>query len=71
VPHLCLLVFYGISLKASPLERKELAGPERFMERLGQPDRANEFEGLSVNEYAEHKGLRLSNPLENAKGERP
>lgn len=33
-----------------------------FMERIGQPDRAEEFERMSTDEYAEHKGLRLSNP---------
>jgi hypothetical protein len=32
------------------------------MERIGQPDRAAEFENMSTDEYAEHKGLRLSNP---------
>jgi hypothetical protein len=33
-----------------------------FMERIGQSDRAEEFDDMSVDEYAEHKGLRLSNP---------
>ena len=33
-----------------------------FMERIGQPDRAAEFESMSVEDYAEHKGLRLTNP---------
>jgi hypothetical protein len=33
-----------------------------FMGRIGQPDRAEEFERMSADEYAEHKGLRLSNP---------
>jgi len=33
-----------------------------FMERIGQPDRAEEFESMSVDDYAEHKGLRLTNP---------
>ena len=32
------------------------------MERIGQPDRADEFNRLSVDDYAEGKGLRLSNP---------
>jgi hypothetical protein len=33
-----------------------------FMERIGQSDHADEFERMSVDDYAEHKGLRLSNP---------
>lgn len=31
-----------------------------FMDRIGQPDRAEEFEQMSVDEYAEHKGFRLN-----------
>jgi hypothetical protein len=34
----------------------------RLMERTGQPDRAGAFRDMSVEEYAEHRGLRLSNP---------
>ena len=33
-----------------------------FMERIGQPERAEEFETMSVDEYAEQKGIRVSNP---------
>jgi ribonuclease E len=33
-----------------------------FMERMGDSDRADEFDSMSVDEYAEGKGLRLSNP---------
>jgi hypothetical protein len=33
-----------------------------FMERIGQSDRAEEFENMTVDDYAEHKGLRLTNP---------
>jgi hypothetical protein len=33
-----------------------------FMERIGEPDRASEFDSMSVDEYAEHKGLTLENP---------
>jgi hypothetical protein len=32
-----------------------------FMNRIGQPDRADEFENMTVDEYADHKGLRLTN----------
>jgi len=34
-----------------------------FMERIGQPARASEFAGMTVDEYAGHKGLRIANPL--------
>jgi hypothetical protein len=33
-----------------------------FMERIAQPDRAEEFDSMSVDDYAEHKGFRLTNP---------
>ena len=42
-------------------ERKKTQAAE-FMDRIGQPDRAEEFEGMSVDEYAEHRGFRLTNP---------
>jgi hypothetical protein len=42
-------------------ERKK-AQAATFMERIGQPDRAEEFEHMSTDEYVEHKGLSLSNP---------
>ncbi len=36
-----------------------------FMDRVGQSDRAEEFDEMTVDEYAEHRGLRLSNPRRN------
>jgi hypothetical protein len=42
-------------------ERKK-AQAEAFLERIGEPDRAQEFSDMSVDAYATHKGLRLSNP---------
>ena len=33
-----------------------------LMERTGQSDRADEFRSMSVEEYADHRGLRLTNP---------
>ena len=45
-------------------ERKK-AQAAAFMERIGEPDRADEFDSMSVDEYAEHKGLRLTNPSRN------
>ena len=32
-----------------------------LMERTGQPDRSQEFRSMSVEQYAEHRGLRLTN----------
>jgi hypothetical protein len=50
-------------------ERAELmkAKAGDFMDRIGQPDRAQAFDSMSVDEYAEHKGLRLSNPTRKKK----
>jgi hypothetical protein len=31
-----------------------------FMERIGEPDRAEEFRNMSRDEYAEHRGLQLT-----------
>ena len=42
-------------------ERKK-AQAAAFMERIGQPDRAEEFRDMSTDEDAEHKGLQLTNP---------
>jgi hypothetical protein len=33
-----------------------------FMERIGDDDRASEFDAMTVDEYAANKGLTLSNP---------
>jgi hypothetical protein len=33
-----------------------------FMGRIGETDRAQEFDSMSVDDYAERRGLRLSNP---------
>jgi hypothetical protein len=33
-----------------------------FMERIGEDDRADEFDDMSVDEYAEHRGLQIANP---------
>jgi hypothetical protein len=41
-------------------ERKK-ARAASFLSRIGQPDRAEEFEGMSTDDYAEHKGYRLAN----------
>jgi hypothetical protein len=42
-------------------ERKKAKAAD-FMERMGQPDRAAEFADMSVDDYAEHKGIHLANP---------
>jgi len=33
-----------------------------LMERIGDSDRADEFDSMSVDEYAEHRGLKIANP---------
>ena len=42
--------------------QRKKAQDVRFMERIGEPDRAEEFDDMTVDEYAEHRGLRLANP---------
>ena len=43
-------------------ERKK-AQAASLMERIGEEDRADEFDSMSVEDYAEHRGLELvSNP---------
>ncbi len=42
-------------------ERKK-AQAAAFMERIGEPDRAEEFNYMSVDDYADHKRLHLTNP---------
>jgi hypothetical protein len=48
-------------LTRAQAERKK-AQAAAFMERIEEPDRADEFDSMSVEEYAEHKGLRIANP---------
>jgi hypothetical protein len=38
-----------------------------FMERIGESDRASEFDDMSVDEYAEHRGLQIANPKPKAR----
>ena len=42
-------------------ERKKTQVAE-FMDRLGEPGRAAEFDEMSVDDYATHRGFRLTNP---------
>ena len=49
------------ALTRDQTERKK-SKAARFMERIGQPDRADEFDQMSVDDYAEGKGRRLANP---------
>jgi len=42
-------------------ERKRLQAAA-FMERIGEPDRAEEFRDMNTNDYAEHRGLQITNP---------
>jgi hypothetical protein len=43
------------------VERKKTQAAA-FMERIGESDRADEFDDMSVDEYAEHRGLQIANP---------
>lgn len=42
-------------------ERKKIQAAA-FMERIGDSDRADDFDEMSVDEYAEHRGLQIANP---------
>jgi|SRR5579864_6529525 len=42
--------------------QRKKAQAAAFLERIGQSDRGQEFADMSVDEYADHKGLRLTNP---------
>jgi hypothetical protein len=50
------------ALNREQAERKK-SQAARFMERIGQPDRADDFDRMSVDDYAEGKGRSLSNPV--------
>ena len=47
-------------------EQKKTRAAE-FMNRIGQPDRADDFDQMSIEEYAEHKGFQLANPEQGPK----
>jgi hypothetical protein len=49
------------SINREQAERKKLQAAE-FMDRIGDPDRADDFDDMSVEEYAGHRGFRLTNP---------
>jgi hypothetical protein len=38
-----------------------------FMERIGESDRADEFDDMSVDDYAEHRGRQIANPTRKAR----
>lgn len=42
-------------------ERKKQQAVE-VLERVGEPDRADDFDAMSVDEYADRRGFRLTNP---------
>jgi hypothetical protein len=39
-----------------------------FTERIGEPDRASDFDDMSVDEYVERRGLQITNPRRRASG---
>jgi len=46
------------SITREQAERKKSQAAE-FMDRIGDPDRADEFDDMSVEEYADHRGASL------------
>jgi hypothetical protein len=59
-------------LMAKPLTRDQAERKKHqaatFMERIGEPDRASEFDDMSVDEYAQHRGFELAaNPSRRAR----
>jgi hypothetical protein len=45
-------------------ERKK-AQAVAFLDRIGEPDQADEFQEMDLEEYAEHKGFQIANPRTN------
>jgi hypothetical protein len=55
------------SVTREQAERKKTQAAA-FMERIGEDDRADEFDEMSVEEYAEHRGFELvANPRRKAR----
>jgi len=54
------------SVTREQAERKKTQAAA-FMERIGEPDRADEFDDMSIDEYAEHRGLQIANPRRKAR----
>ena len=54
------------SVTREQAERKKTQAAA-FMERIGEDDRASDFDDMSVDEYAERRGLQIANPKRNAR----
>ena len=74
-PH-SLIDLPALALSSSRVAKKDVTREQAelkkaqaadFMERIGDSDRASEFDDMSVDEYVEHKGLRLTNPARKRK----
>ena len=63
-----LALTFGVAKEVSreQAESKKQQAAE-FMERLGEPDRAAEFDDMSVDQYADHRCLRITNPRRSQK----
>lgn len=61
LPALILIPMATRSVTREQAERKK-AQAAALMERIGEDDRASEFDDMSVDEYAEHRGLQIANP---------
>jgi hypothetical protein len=57
------------SVTREQAERKK-SQAAAFMERIGDSDRADEFDDMSVDDYAEHRGLQTANPTRKARKQR-
>jgi hypothetical protein len=69
-PHLTarpgpILIPMAKSVTREQAERKK-SQAAAFMERIGESDRADEFDDMCVDEYAEHRGLQIANPTRKA-----
>jgi hypothetical protein len=54
----------GKKITQEQAERKK-AQAVAFLDRIGESEQADEFEEMDVEEYAEHKGFRIANPITN------
>ena len=54
------------SVTREQAERKKTQAAA-FMERIGEDDRASDFDDMSVDEYAERRGLQIANPKRKAR----
>lgn len=56
-------IIWGVpkQLTLDQADRKRIQAAD-FLDRIGQPDRAEDFRRMTAQEYAEHRGVALANP---------